>query len=143
VANALNLFRNGASLLANTFGVVWIAWLDLFACGIAISTSPEWALWARLALGIVDAFFMRTAEDLLHHDKRTNIVLSYSGKDALLNVDRIASIRVLGKISVNDRISVIVQENPQNGFARSFVIGPIKSKCSFREAYITLLCMLS
>jgi hypothetical protein len=28
VANTLNLFRNGASLLANTFGVGFIGWLD-------------------------------------------------------------------------------------------------------------------
>ena len=29
VANTLNLHRNGASLLANTFGVGFIGWLDL------------------------------------------------------------------------------------------------------------------
>jgi hypothetical protein len=31
VANTLNLFRNGASLLANSFGVAFIDWLGLKA----------------------------------------------------------------------------------------------------------------
>jgi hypothetical protein len=31
VANKLDLFRNGASLLAKTFGVGFIDWLDAFA----------------------------------------------------------------------------------------------------------------
>ena len=30
VANTLNVFRNGASLLANAFGVGFVGWLGLF-----------------------------------------------------------------------------------------------------------------
>jgi len=31
MVNTLDLFRNGASLLAKSFGVVFIGWLDLLA----------------------------------------------------------------------------------------------------------------
>ena len=41
VANKLDLFGNGASLLANIFGVGFIDWLDRFAYDIVLGWNKE------------------------------------------------------------------------------------------------------
>ena len=43
----------------------FIDWLDLLASRKTISALPERTLWTRLVFGVVDAFLMRTAEDLV------------------------------------------------------------------------------
>ena len=83
---------------------------------------------------------MRAAENLLHHDKRTHIMLTQPGKNALLNVYLVARIGVVAEISMNDRFTVIVQEDAEDGFARSGIVGTIKGQSRPRQSLITLLC---
>ena len=80
---------------------------------------------------------MRAAENLLHHDKRTHIMLTQPGKNALLNACFVARIGVVAQISINDRFIVIAQENAENGFARSGIVGTIKRESRPRKPLIT------
>src|SRR6266404_2940900 len=108
-----------------------------------ISVFPKWALWTRRTLGIVDAFLVRATENLLHHDKGVDLMLAQSRKNALLNVYLVARVRTLAKISVNNTIVPISEENPENGFACAFIVWSIKGKRSFRKTPIPLSCALS
>jgi hypothetical protein len=54
-------------------------------------------------------------------------MLPYPRENAFLDVDGVSGIGILGEISVNNRLSVIAQKNPEHGFARSFVVGTIKA----------------
>lgn len=66
-------------------------------------------------------------------------MLPYPRENAFLDVDGVSGIGILGEISVNNRLSVIAQKNPEHGFARSFVVGTIKSERRFGKADIALL----
>jgi len=70
-------------------------------------------------------------------------MFAQSRKNALLNVDLVARIRTLAKISVNNTIVPISEENPENGFACAFIVWSIKGKRSFRKTPIPLSCALS
>jgi hypothetical protein len=92
---------------------------------------------------MVDAFLVRATENLLHHDKGVDIMLAQSRKDALLNVDFVARIRTLAKISVNNTVVPISKKNPENGFAGAPIVRPIKGKRSPGKTPIPLSCALS
>jgi hypothetical protein len=116
-----------------------IAWLDLTARSKTISAFPKGALRTRLTFRIVDALLMRTAKNLLHHNKRTYFMLSQSGEHVFLNLYLVAGIGIVAEVSVNDRFTVIAQENAQDGFACSGIVGAIKREGRSRDARIALL----
>src|SRR6266513_2345237 len=70
-------------------------------------------------------------------------MLAQSRKNALLNVYFVARVRSLAKISVNNNIVPISEENPENGFACAFIVWSVKGKRSFRKTPIPLSCPLS
>ena len=70
-------------------------------------------------------------------------MLAQSRKDALLNVDVVARIRTLTKISVNNTIVPISEHNPENGFAGAPIVWPIKGKRSSGKTPIPLPCAFS
>ena len=108
-----------------------------------LASGPERADGTSFAFRIVDAFLVRATENLLHHDKGVDIMLAQSRKDALLNVDFVARIRTLPKISVNNTIVPISEENSENRFACVFIVWSIKGKRSSRKTPIPLSCALS
>ena len=63
----------------------------------------------------------------------------YPSQNVFLDVDGVSGIGILGEIFVNNRISTIAQKNPEHGFARSLIVGTIKSERRFGKADIALL----
>ena len=117
-----------------------IDWLDLTARSKTISAFPKGASWTRLTLRIVDAFLMRTAKNLLHHNKGAHLMLTQSGEHTFLNVYLIAGIGIVAEVSMNDRVTIIAQENAQDSFACPRIVGTIKREGRPRKSGIALLC---
>ncbi len=66
-------------------------------------------------------------------------MLAQASENTFLNVLLIACIGIVAEISMNDRFTVIVEENAKDGFARSLIVGAIKREGRSREACISLL----
>jgi len=78
--------------------------MDAFV-GEAVAASPEWALGARFPFRVIDAFFVRAANNAISYDHGFGGVLSQKVENLLANSRVSAHIRVLGEPSL-ERIGV-------------------------------------
>ncbi|MEA2541402.1 MAG: hypothetical protein QOH35_2768 [Acidobacteriaceae bacterium] len=65
--------------------------------GEAVAACPKGALGTRLTVGIVHAFFMRTADDAVDCGHGTDFMLTEKGVDLLCDGVVVADVTVLGK----------------------------------------------
>ena len=118
-------------------------WLGPASTCITVSALPKETLWTRLTFRVIGAFFMRTAKNFLHHYQRTNIVLAQPSENGLLNVHSIAGICIVAEVSMNDRVRVIVEENPKNRFAGPPIVRTVKRQRRLRITDVALFRVLS
>ena len=70
-------------------------------------------------------------------------MLAQAGQNFLLDLYRVTRVGLVAEISMNDGLSVIVQENAENGFARPSVVRAIECQSRFRKADVALLGAIS
>lgn len=93
----------------------------------AVTICPEWALRARGALGVVDAFLVWAANDAIDQDHRFCCV----SRDELADLARDPGVRarilVFGKPTLQ-RVSLraFTRDDPDSDFGRGLIIGTIE-----------------
>ncbi len=94
--------------------------------GKAITAGPIRALGAALSLGIVDALFMRAAQDTLRHDHRFGAVKLNEANDRLIDHGIITRILLIGKPSLKmSGLTALGQKYRRDRFAGMLVIRPL------------------
>ena len=70
-------------------------------------------------------------------------MLAQPGENSLLNVHGIAGICVVAEVSMNDRVRVIMEENPKNRFAGPPIVRTVKRQRRLRITDVAPFSLLS
>ena len=98
-----------------------------------IAVRPEWALRARLPLGVVDRLLMRTAYDLIGHDDRLGVMILHELEDLACNSRICPDVAFLAEPTLQSTgLGPVCVQYSNRSFARPCVVGAVeRDRCDW------------